>query len=207
MILSDMTAIHEFNDKNFDICYGIRPYQGEVKSGDEVVLIRTEEYILIGIIDGLGHGKAAYDIAQSIKKYIEEQHSQDIETLVQNAHQNFKGSRGAVIGLAKIQNDGQIDFIGIGNISCKIINKSQEISLLSKDGALGIRTRNICTIKAKIEPGAILVMYSDGIGSQVFRNGIPALLKGSKDFVASLIAEFGKKHDDVSLIFLNKKHA
>lgn len=202
-----MTTTHELIDDTFDIYYGIRPHEGEVLSGDEVFLVRTENYVLLGIIDGLGHGKAAYQIAQEVKNYIETNHYQEIANLVRDAHQNFQGSRGAVVGLAKIQNNGYIEFIGIGNINCKIISKTQELSLLSKDGALGIRTRNICTIQAKMEAGTQLVMYSDGFGSNLFRNTTTFPPKGSKTLVSNLIEQFGKTHDDVSLIFLNKKHA
>jgi len=199
-----MTKTYQMEDDYFSIHYGIRPYVGERHSGDVVVIVRTEEYVLLGVIDGLGHGKEAADIAQKIKSYIETHSHEAVDILLQNAHEHFKGSRGAVIGLAKIQNSGSLNYVGIGNISCKIISNTKEFTLLSKDGALGLRSRNISTIQAEIKKGERLIMYSDGISNELFRSKYRLPNKGSKQLISTIIEKFGKGHDDVSLIYLNK---
>lgn len=203
----NMTRTYEMKDDSFLIYYGVRPFEGERVSGDEVVIVRTDDYVLVGIIDGLGHGEAASFIAKKIKTYIQDYHSQPIDMLVKNAHEQFKGSRGAVVGIAKIQNNGDMGFVGLGNISCKIMGKTQEFPLLSKDGALGIRSRTISITKAKIKKGEQLIMYSDGISNKLFRTPHQLPKRGSKELINKIIDNFGKQYDDASLIFLNKINA
>lgn len=200
-----MIITNEYKDDIFQAFSGIRPYIGETVSGDEVVFSRQADYILVGIIDGLGHGKKAATVAQSMRDYFHSFHDLAVDTLLSKAHEAFKGSQGAVVALAKIYNNGQAEYIGIGNIEARIINTNRNAILLSRDGALGIRSRKIEAINWKMEANEILVLYSDGISSQMLKtntHGLP-FIRSTAD-VQKTIEAFGKAHDDVSLVYLQK---
>ena len=87
------------------------------------------------------------------------------------------------------------------------MGNTQSLPLISKDGALGIRSRRISITKAKIEKGDRLIMYSDGISNKLFRTPNRLPKRGSKELVNRIIDDFGKSYDDASLIFLNKINA
>lgn len=200
-----MILAEKFKDDFFEGYYGVRPCTGEILSGDTVVLTRQPTHILVGLIDGLGHGKKAAEVAKNLKAYLEEQPDIPLDTLVLNAHEAFKGSQGAVVALARIFHDGQAEFVGLGNIEARILNSQRNVILLSRDGALGIRTRKIELVRWHMEPHEILLLYSDGISSQILKNNTHALpfIRNANDLQAA-IEKYGKAHDDASLLYLQK---
>ena len=196
---------NEWNDDDFHVAHAVRSCYGEQVSGDEVILVRADDYLLLGVIDGLGHGKEAADVAERVKIYIEEHHHLGFETLIQNAHQYFLGSRGVVLGLAKIFVDGDFEFIGIGNIRARVISEKDRLELVSKDGALGVRMRSSLFLqKTKMQKGDRLVMYSDGVSNRIFRENVSFPRAGSLQFIQTIIEKYGKEHDDASIIYLIK---
>lgn len=200
-----MIITNEYKDEVFQAFYGLRPYIGESVSGDEVVFSRQADYILVGIIDGLGHGKKAATVAQNMRDYFHDNHHLTVDTLLSQAHEAFKGSQGAVVALAKIHNNGQAEYIGLGNIEARVINSTRNMILLSRDGALGIRSRKIEAISWQMENNEILVLYSDGLSSQMLKtntHGLP-FIRSTND-IYKTIDTFGKAHDDVSLVYLHK---
>ena len=199
---------NEWSDFDFYVSHAVRTCIGEQVSGDEVITIRTENYLLVGVIDGLGHGKEAAAVAKQVKAYVAEYENQDIETIIKGAHQHFLGSRGVVIGLARIYTDGAFEFLGIGNIRARIVSEKDRIELVSKDGALGVRMRaSLFLQKTKMQKGDRLVMYSDGVSNRLFRDNIVFPRFGGLSFVQSVIEKYGKEHDDASILYLIKQEA
>lgn len=196
----------EWKDDQFCLAHAIRPCQGEYISGDEILFQRKADYAIIGVIDGLGHGKAAAEVAQAMRIFFEEQEAKnDLIDLVKLAHQNFLGSRGAVIALVKIFNNGELEYLGIGNIRARIIRSHEDqIELIPKDGALGIRMRTISSCKEKLNEGDRLLLFSDGVSRNLIRQGNLMPKRNPIKFVQNVISSFGKMHDDASVIYLIK---
>lgn len=198
-----MIITETFKDQFFECFYGVRPCIGQVLSGDEIVLLRQEEYIIVGIIDGLGHGKKASEVAKSLKTYFEAHHFLALDTLLLQAHEAFKGSQGAVVGLAKIFNDGKAQYIGLGNIETRLISAQRSLILLPRDGALGIRSRRIEMTQWQMEPNEMLLFYSDGISNQIMKDANLLHIRSTTDIQRN-IEIFGKSHDDAALFYLHK---
>ncbi len=57
-------------DPPVESAFFIRPARGERVSGDEVLLERRGNLVLVGVVDGLGHGKPAHAAATEAKKYL-----------------------------------------------------------------------------------------------------------------------------------------
>jgi len=198
----------EFNDDNFHIVSAVRCCTGETVSGDEVLAVKGENFILIAVIDGLGHGFEASEVAIRIKTYIEEHHNTEINELIQRAHKHFLGSRGAVVGLAKIYNDGQVEFLAVGNIRARLIGEKERFELVSTDGAIGVRMRNSLFLqRMKMQKGDRFIMYSDGVSNRLYRESSTFPRIGAKIFINNAIVQYGKDHDDASIIYLIKQEA
>jgi len=204
-----MKRIREVHFDHYSVHYGIRSHIGEIHSGDDVCCIGGDDFVLLGIIDGLGHGKKAADIAVKVRKYIERYHTNDLRGLVEDAHHHFMGSQGASVGFVKVYDDARVEFVGLGNVMCKLINTQtkEHLSLLSKDGALGVRKRNISAVEAILEPNTILILYSDGISNEIIRNDYRWPSSGSKYTINDILLKYGKAHDDASFVYLNRKKA
>lgn len=196
----------EWKDDHFCLAHAVRPCQGEYISGDEILFQRKADYAIFGVIDGLGHGRAAAEVAQAVRIYFEEKEgTKDLIELVKTAHQNFLGSRGAVIALVKVFNNGDLEYLGIGNIRARIIRShDDQIELIPKDGALGIRMRTISSCKEKLNNGDRLLLFSDGVSRNLIRQKSLMPKRNPIKFVHNVIKSFGKMHDDASVIYLIK---
>ncbi len=201
-----MTITNFHKDEAFQLFYGIRPCIGEVLSGDEVILLRHQNGIFFGIIDGLGHGKKAATVAQEIKDYCLQHYHLPLTALLTQAHEFFKGSQGAAIALCHVQNDGQAEYIGLGNVETRVLtpNAQRQVVLLPRDGALGIRSRTIQSTAWQMQDGESVVMHSDGISSQILKNAPNSLHIHHIQDMRSTIDQYGKSHDDAALLYLHK---
>ncbi len=198
-----MIITETFKDDFFECFYGVRPCVGQILSGDEIVLCRQADYIVVGVIDGLGHGKKASEVAINIKDYIQEHHFLPLDTLLSQAHELFKGSQGAVVALAKIFADGQAQYIGLGNIETRLLSSQRSLILLPRDGALGIRSRRIEMTLWQMQANEILLFYSDGISNQIMKEGNLPFIRSTADIQRN-IEIFGKSHDDAALFYIHK---
>lgn len=196
-----MMLTNEWKDPHFEVFYGTRPCMGELKNGDAVLLMRNAQTLSVGIIDGLGHGSKAAEIASTIKQYVENLPPAPPDIYLLQSHLTFKGSHGACMGIAQIDETGNVTFSGLGNIACKVVSDQQIIPLLSKDGVIGIRSRTLDATKWKMNPNDLLVLFSDGMSERADCTSLLRLAL-SQQSIAKCIHEFGKKHDDVSFLVL-----
>lgn len=183
-----------------------RPYPGEFLSGDQAFFKLEKDAISFGIIDGLGHGVRAANISMAIEKYISAQNTSDVLKLVQDIHLEFKGSIGAVIGIAHLTNNGLLNYIGVGNISCRILGiGKQNTSLLSRDGVVGQRYQQLQLTQYQLQSCDRVMMFSDGISRSSLRkyNDFPP--RSSIEFVNTIIQNFGKNYDDASFLYVSKR--
>ena len=154
---------------NRDIVSGIasRPKPGESLNGDTcLVSSLSETVVLAAVMDGLGHGKEAHQASQLAKERILSNPGAPLNVLLQNAHNGIRGTRGATIGIARLDTRaGQMSFAGIGNIEGRIISGDKQHYLLSLGGIVGHVMRTPRIFEHAFSGGDILALYSDGIRS------------------------------------------
>lgn len=161
-------------------------------------LIYTKEYddkYFFAAIDVLGHGSDARKLAIKIQLYLDIHYEEDLIDIMTGLHKNILGSRGAVASLCLIDNTGQLQHVGIGNISVRI-KGSELIRLISRDGIIGYGTvkPNLSEISLKI--GDIVLLYSDGIQNRFRWDDCKDLLSKSAESLASGILNRYQKNDD-----------
>ena len=154
-------------NKNIKIGAASLVAQGEILNGDSYVITHlSSTEILIAIIDGLGHGKYANFASSLAKEHILLKSEQAIDLILQNAHNALKGSRGAVLGICKINTEKRkLMFTGIGNIEGQVFNRNESKSLISFGGIVGHNMRTPRIFEFDFKEGYNLCMYSDGIKS------------------------------------------
>lgn len=180
---------------------GYRNCQREVVCGDKILVASDEKGLLLAVIDGLGHGKKAADVADLIREFFLQNSARPIDQLLLEAHEAFKGSQGAAVGLARLSPNGELQYVGVGNIVCRILSMgAPRLSLLSKDGVLGQRSRYIEATTALLQEMESLILYSDGISEEWLRSGYRFPFRGSDETVQQMLQTYGKPHDDVSFL-------
>jgi serine phosphatase RsbU (regulator of sigma subunit) len=179
----------------------IRPCQGERLSGDAVVIRPLEHGLFLAIVDVLGHGPEAHGLTHVIDAYLARYGTSDVSGVMTRLHQHLKGTRGAAVGLCAIDAaTGRIDYAGIGNTAIRRFGKV-ETRLVSQDGVVGqnMRTPRLQTLQ--LEPGDLIVLYTDGVSDRFTVNDYPGVLRHAPQEVASnIVQRFGKDHDDAACI-------
>jgi serine phosphatase RsbU (regulator of sigma subunit) len=181
----------------------VRPCRGERVSGDAVVVRPLEEGLFVAIVDVLGHGPDAHRLALLIDAYLSRHASSDLAGLLTGLHQHVKGSRGAAVGLCAIDRTaGRISYVGAGNTVLRRLGRT-DTRLVSHDGVLGqnMRTPQLQTLQ--LEPGDVILLYTDGVRDRFTSDDYPSIHHHApKNVVRTIIERFGKDYDDAACIAL-----
>jgi serine phosphatase RsbU (regulator of sigma subunit) len=179
----------------------IRPCRGERLSGDAVVIRPLEQGLFVAIVDVLGHGPEAHELTHVIDAYLARYGTSDVSGLMTRLHQHLKGTRGAAVGLCAIDAaTGRIDYAGIGNTAMRRFGKT-ETRFVSQDGVLGQNMRTPRPQTLQLEPGDLIILYTDGVSDRFSADDYPGVSHHApKEVASNIVQRFGKDHDDAACI-------
>ena len=179
----------------------VRPCRGERLSGDAVVIRPLEQGLFVAIVDVLGHGPEAHELTHVIDAYLARYGTSDVSGLMTRLHQHLKGTRGAAVGLCAIDAaTGRLDYAGIGNTAMRRFGNA-ETRLVSQDGVLGQNMRTPRPQTIQLEPGDVIVLYTDGVSDRFTSEDYPGVLRHApKEVTNNIVQRFGKDHDDAACI-------
>ncbi|MDD5093392.1 MAG: SpoIIE family protein phosphatase [Dehalococcoidia bacterium] len=156
-----------------DLGIATRPKANETSNGDAYFVGEHESTVLFAMIDGLGHGEQANDAANKTTAFLASHLQQDLVSLIKGCHQELRGSRGAVIGIASIDRQTQsLKYAGVGNIESRIVTRAvtegiKVSHLISMNGIVGCNLGRVNAMEYPFHVGDIIVMFSDGISSRL----------------------------------------
>jgi negative regulator of sigma-B (phosphoserine phosphatase) len=190
-------------DELLDYSSANRPCLGEQVSGDCVVTRALENGLFVAIIDVLGHGQNAHELTHVIDAFLVRYGAFGVASVMSNLHQHLRGTLGAAAGLCAIDTtSGRLDYVGIGNTSIRRFG-CMETRLVSQDGVLGQNMRTPKLQSLQLEPGDMLLLYTDGISDRFTSGDYPAMLHHSPQQAAkNIVQRFGKDHDDATCFAL-----
>jgi len=179
----------------------VRPCRGEQLSGDSVVIRPLEHGLFVAIVDVLGHGPEANELTHVIDAYLARYGTSDVSGVMTRLHQHLKGTRGAAVGLCAIDaTTGCTEYAGIGNTAMRRFGKA-ETRLVSQDGVLGQNMRTPRPQTLQLEPGDLIVLYTDGVSDRFTLDDYPGALRHApKEVASNIVQRFGKDHDDATCI-------
>ena len=179
----------------------VEPCKGERVSGDTTVIRPLDGGIFAAIVDVLGHGPEAHDLALKIEGYLSRYASSDVGGLIQRLHVHLKGSRGAAVGLCAIDADaGRLTYVGTGNTVVRRFGGT-DTRLVSQDGVLGQNMRTPRPQTLELESGDLVVLYTDGVKDRFTSDDYAGVFRHApKDVVRNIVERFGKDHDDSACI-------
>jgi serine phosphatase RsbU (regulator of sigma subunit) len=189
-----------------EIDYGIKykPLLNTMSECGDVGLVkRFNGYVIAMLVDGLGHGEKARQAAMLAIEYVDKNCTMNLKEITINIHKLLVGTRGAVAAICLLDlNKGQLKYIGIGNISVRIIGDTQR-RLVSQDGVLGHSIPTPRENETDFHKKQVLIMYSDGvkdhfeIGDHLIRNNLPA-----QQIADEIVSRYKKINDDSSCVVL-----
>jgi hypothetical protein len=176
-----------------------RPYKGLSICGDSFLIEQSATETLVAVIDGLGHGYESSVAAELAVEVIRKCADQPVGSILNRCHQELRVTRGAAVGVLKIDAAGQGEFCGIGNIEVQSLSGTPP-SLFCLAGIVGHNMRSSKVMRVAMKPGDIYCLMSDGISS---RGNLKSCLPGTAEAVARRIVEhWGKDHDDSTALVL-----
>lgn len=175
----------------------------EWECGDIAVIKQYDNQCFIALIDVLGHGSAAREVALSAKSYLEDNYKSILVELMNGLHQHLKGTRGAVAAMCHLDIlSGELTYVGMGNITVRILGV-KPTRLTPKDGIVGYKMTTPQMLNIKLHPEDIIIMYSDGIKEHFDIVECIGLFKeDAQDIAIGILRQFGKKNDDESCVVL-----
>jgi len=141
----------------------------ETLSGDRHVLCEFPGGVLVGLLDGLGHGFSASEAARLAAETLVEHAQESLVSLINRCHERLRPERGVVMSLASfLDRKGLMAWAGVGNVEGVLVRGDGRSSpegetLLVRPGVVGIRVRSVEAKVLPIRPGDTLVLATDGI--------------------------------------------
>jgi hypothetical protein len=171
--------------------------------GDSGIIKIYDRFCFMALIDALGHGKPAYEVAVKAETYLSSNCEQDLIALVNGLHDCLKGTRGAVAAICRLDiHTGILTYSGVGNISIKLFGGRSK-RLVTRDGILGYRMGSPRQNREKLFSGNIVVMTSDGIREHFDPLDFPEIFMGNaRDIASGFMDKLAKGNDDASCIAL-----
>jgi serine/threonine protein phosphatase PrpC len=180
-----------------------RAKQSQTVSGD-IFFVREhgEGRLLATVIDGLGGGEEAARAARAAEQLIQQHPEWPLQDLVQRSHVALHSTRGAVIGLLRLEQQGyKVSYIGVGNIGVQVYSR-QTIKPISKNGILGFRLPSLLELHYVYDPGDIFVLYSDGVSSRFALDGKIDIRQPPQRIAEQILELYGKHTDDATVVVI-----
>jgi hypothetical protein len=185
-----------------------RACEGEVVSGDDALVLRSPDEILVGVADGLGHGAEARDASAKAVRIMDAARARSaVTSVMREVEAGLVGTRGAVMAIARTcPVSGSIEHAGVGDVGTHLYGPRESRRFPSVPGTLGshfIPRARIRPETAPFHPGELLVMFTDGLTSRTDLAHDLELQREHPIVIAeSLLERFGRTSDDALVLVL-----
>ncbi len=152
--------------------------------------------ILLGLIDGLGHGPGADEVARAAIAQLEAVSLvEPMLDIMVGLHQSLRGTRGAA-GTVCVICGYEMQACAVGNVELRC--SEAHVPLIASPGILGVRVSTFRICHAKLKPTSRLVMFSDGV------SGAPALTDvrqlAPERACQAILRSHRSQHDDATVL-------
>ena len=172
-------------------------------NGDTFVVRGWDESLLVGVIDGLGHGQHAYRAAQAARQYVEGHYDRPLDQIFSGAGRACHATRGVVMALARFDwGCGRLSFASVGNIETLIFPTNRALSLLARRGIVGLNAPNAVVAEHAWVPGTLFILHSDGLRPRRDWNDIPGLTDRPAPAMATELLRLMNRDDDDATVLV-----
>lgn len=174
----------------------ILPRDGESACGDTVV-VRTEgEFTLLAVVDALGHGVKAGDVATIASAWLDGAALQSgVAPLMDGLHAALRGTRGACALLCVI-GSMTMEVCSVGNVEMRWLKAKPPFVLTP--GVLGQRMLRPRIFRTAALKDDRLVIFSDGISGRFDLRETSKL--STAEACRAIFTQHRRSHDDATLL-------
>ena len=177
---------------------------GEGESGDLHMVCCNQNGVLIAVIDGIGHGEEAAEVARIAATLLRGSVDEPVISLVERCHEKLKGTRGVVLSLAFVSPEQKMmTWIGVGNVQGVLVRAdtqkgNPQESLLLRAGVVGSKLPFLQASVLPVSLGDTIVFATDGIQSD-FSAGLSAM-QNPQRAADRILNKFRSNNDDALVL-------
>jgi phosphoserine phosphatase RsbX len=187
-----------------DWAVAARPLAGQPCSGDLHGVAPFPGGVLVAVVDGLGHGPEAADVARRLIDTVEEHPGDSVEALLRRSDEALRGTRGAVVSLASFDGRRQeMTWLGLGNVEGILFRAPSNArlgreALVLRGGVVGSRLPSIRAASLPVGPGDTLIFATDGIRADFSEHA--QLGQTPRQLADRILASCAKASDDALVL-------
>ena len=196
-------------ESNLDSGVVCLPKMGEEVSGDAWAIEQDSGRSLLLVADGLGHGSQAAQASREAVRIFRANLSRSPKEIIEATHAALRSTRGAALAVAEVDFERLVvRFAGIGNISGTILLPEKSNSMVSYNGTVGHEVRKIQEFVYQWPKGGLLVMHSDGLGTQWHLDRYAGLAFKHPSLIAGVLyRDFNRGRDDVTVLVARERES
>jgi anti-sigma regulatory factor (Ser/Thr protein kinase) len=188
----------------WDVGVATRARHSAPENGDAFVLKESQGVLLVGLIDGLGHGEPAKKAALAAQQYVQTHYDQPLDKIFVGASRACSATRGVVMALARFPSITHLSFASVGNIEARA-SGARRVPFGVHRGILGASEphmeRHVKLEEFEWSPEIVLVLHTDGLSSRWDWNDFPALERQpARDIATKLLHELASENDDATVL-------
>jgi len=178
--------------------------EGETQSGDGHLVRPFAGGVLVGVVDGIGHGPEAAEAARIAVAVLRENASDPPVELAGKCHERLRNTRGAVLSLASFQaRASTVTWLGVGNVEGVLFRAAagqgrRREQLLLRAGVVGKTLPPLRDETFPVSPEDVLILATDGVQSEFAYD--PKLHGPLKKVANHIIAWHHKRADDALVL-------
>jgi serine phosphatase RsbU (regulator of sigma subunit) len=182
----------------------LRQFSGQDESGDGYLVESHPDGVLIAVVDGLGHGPKAAEVANVAIAVLEGNADKPVDFLFERCHRELAGTRGVVMSLASFSSrDGRMTWAGVGNVTGLLLRADSQAerareTLLPRGGVVGYRLPSLHSVVISVAPGDVLIFATDGLRSG-FTEDVP-LNDASQQIAEHILENYSRGTDDALVL-------
>jgi anti-sigma regulatory factor (Ser/Thr protein kinase) len=180
------------------------PLQSGEDCGDAWAVANEDGRTTAIVVDGLGHGAKAAEAARAAVAAFQRSPGDDLEQLAHHVHAAMRTTRGGAVGLCRLDPQlGRADYVGVGNVSGRLVSNGSSQAMVSMSGTLGVELTppRIRRLSYDLAERATLVMSSDGVRDGFDVDAHPGLFAHDPLVIAAVIhGDRARGTDDATVI-------
>lgn len=171
------------------------------ENGDAFIVRRQNRQLLVGLIDGLGHGKLAQTAALAAQGYVEKHHDLPLDKIFLGASRACRATRGVVMALARFSPPARMSFASLGNVEARVGGSLERVAFVSRRGIVGVDEPRVSVQEISWDPQWVLVLHTDGIRTHWQWDDFPGLCREpAKEIASRLMRTLATGNDDATVL-------
>lgn len=171
------------------------------ENGDAFVIKHRNQQLLVGVIDGLGHGEQAQAAALAAQAYVQTHDDSPLDKIFLGAGRACRATRGVVMALARFSSAVRMSFASVGNVEARVCGARERIALMPRRGIVGVDEAHVSVQEIAWDPQWVFVLHTDGLRAHWQWDDFPELAaEPAREIAARLMRKLAAGNDDATVL-------